>query len=279
MVANGDRQTAVARCAKGMGGVTVGFDVILLIVFFVSTILVVTVSIEGGYRLGRIAHSRSEEEKESPVSAIAGAVLALLAFILAFTFGIASNRFDARKELVRDDANKIRTAWLLSDFVPETDRAEVKGLIRKYLELRLAASQSGNVERLHRLLIQSEQIQDRLWTLVVKNAKNMEAAFLFIGSFTAMFGVQASRLAVGLQDRIPETVWGVLGALTILGMITMGYRTGIAGSKRTLAMPLLAIAFASVITLIASLDRPFGGLTRVSQQPLVDLLSSISQTR
>jgi hypothetical protein len=41
-----------------------------------------------------------------------------------------------------------------------------------------------------------------------------------------------------------------------------------------LATPLLAIAFASVIATIAALDRPIGGFT-VSQQPLVDLLSSM----
>ena len=40
-------------------------------------------------------------------------------------------------------------------------------------------------------------------------------------------------------------------------------------------MPLLAVAFASVIAIIGSLDRPSGGLINISQQPLVDLLSSI----
>jgi hypothetical protein len=58
-------------------------------------------------------------------------------------------------------------------------------------------------------------------------------------------------------------------------MTTVGYQAGIAGSKRTLAMPLLAIAFASVIALIDSLDSPVGGFTTVPQQPLIDLLSSI----
>ena len=98
-------------------------DAVPVVALFVATILIVMLSIEGGYRLGRMAHLRSEQEKESSVSTSAGAVLALLAFMLAFTFGIASNRFDARKELVREDANKIRTAWLQSDVLPEPDRS------------------------------------------------------------------------------------------------------------------------------------------------------------
>ena len=85
-------------------------------VIFAATVLVVMLAIEAGYRLGDVAHRRSEEEKESPVSAFAGAVLGLVAFMLAFTFSIVSNRYDARKELVRNEANAIGTAYLRTTF-------------------------------------------------------------------------------------------------------------------------------------------------------------------
>src|SRR6187549_2652216 len=99
----------------------------------------VALAIESGYRLGTAAHRRSEEEKESPVSAIAGSILGLLAFMLAFTFGIVSNRYDNRKELVREEANAIRTAYARSAFLPETDHSRATGLLRHYLDLRLNA--------------------------------------------------------------------------------------------------------------------------------------------
>jgi hypothetical protein len=250
---------------------------IFLIVFFFGTILFVMLSIEVGYRLGQIRQSR--EEKEAPVSAIAAAVLGLLAFILAFTFGIASARFEARKELVRDEANKIRSVWLLSDFLPEPDRSEAKGLIREYLEERVAVAQWRELERLQRAIARAERIQTRLWDIAVKDAQNTPlVAALYVGSLKDMFLVHASRIAVGLEARIPVAIWFALAILTFLGMATVGYQTGIAGSKRTLAMPLLAIAFASVIALIHTLDSPVGGFTIVPQQPLIDLLSSM-QTR
>lgn len=100
------------------------FDSIPIWLLFIGTVLVVIIFIEAGYRLGTIAHRRSEDEKESPISAVAGAVLALVAFMLAFTFGIASNHYDARKGLVREGANSIRTLCRRTDFLPEPDRAE-----------------------------------------------------------------------------------------------------------------------------------------------------------
>ena len=71
-------------------------DALFIGVLFAATILVVVAAIEGGFRLGRAIHQKSEDEKESPVSAIAGSILGLLAFILAFTFAIVSDRYDAR---------------------------------------------------------------------------------------------------------------------------------------------------------------------------------------
>jgi hypothetical protein len=250
-----------------------------IVALFVGTFLIVIVSSEVGFRLGGVAHRQSEDEKESPVSAIAGAVLALLAFILAFTFGIASDRFDARKQLVRDEANIIRTAWLRSDFLPEPDRAEAKSLIREYLDARVAFVQSADLERAQSVLAQSAEIQGRLWEMAVTNARkdmNSDVAALYIESLNEVFAVHASRVAVGLQARIPDGVWLVLAALTILGMMAVGYQAGIAGSKRTLAVTVLAVAFASVIAGIGALDNPKGGFNvSVSQQPLIDLLSSM----
>jgi hypothetical protein len=253
-------------------------DAVPILALFVSAILIVIISIEGGYRLGRIFHQRSKQEKESPVSAVAGAVLALVAFMLAFTFGIAANRFDARKELVREEANNVRIAWQRSDFLPEPDRDTAKSLLREYLVDRIGAVQSGESERIRDVLSRAEQIQGRLWDMAVADAhKDMNSNFatLYIEALNNLSAVHASRVAIGLQMRIPNGIWLTLATLTILGMIAVGYEVGISGSKRTLMMPLLAVAFASVITIIGSLDRPVGGFTTVSQQPLTDLLSSI----
>jgi hypothetical protein len=245
---------------------------------FAATILVVVIAIEGGYRLGRAIHRTSEDEKESPVSAIAGSVLGLLAFILAFTFAIVSDRYDARKALVREEANVIRTAFVRSDFLPETDRGEAAGLFRRYVDVRLAAVESHDIGEVHEAVAESVRIQRRLWDMAVVNARkdmNSDVAALYIDSLNQLSNIHASRVAVGLQARVPLGIWLVLYALVLLGMGAIGYQTAIAGSRRSWATAVLALSFSMVIALIAALDNPHSGYVTVSQQPLVDLRASM----
>jgi hypothetical protein len=249
---------------------------------FAGIIVIVLVSIEVGYLLGRYVHRRAADEKESPVAAIAGSILGLGAFLLAFTFGIVSNRYDAKKELVREEANAIRTAWLRSDFLPEPDRAETRLLIRQYLDARLAFAQSGDLDpnRVKDLLTQADEDQARLWELAVANARkdmNSDVAALYIESLNELFAIHALRVVQGFEARIPIQIWIMLLALTSLGMIAVGYQTGIAGSKRSMVRPFLALAFALVMALIADLDRPSGGYIRVPQQPLIDVQTWMSR--
>ena len=86
-----------------------------------------------------------DEEKEAPIGGVAGAGLGLLAFILAFTFGIVSDRYDSRKELVREDAIAVRTAHKRAEFLPETERREARSLLREYLDRRIAFAQGGSL--------------------------------------------------------------------------------------------------------------------------------------
>ena len=256
------------------------FDSVPVWAFFFGTIFVVLASTEAGYRLGKISNRRSDGEKEAPVSGVSGAILGLTAFMLAFSFGIVAERYDARKALVRADANAIRTAYQRADFLPETSRAEARGLLGKYLDLRVAFAQGNSIEpqRVHTLLVETDGIQRRLWAIAVANAErdmDSDVGALYVESLNNVFEVNASRVAIGLQARVPVGVWLVLYGLMILGMMSIGYHAGILGSKWSRATLILALSFAMVISVIALLDRP-GGYVRVTQQPLVDLQSFIA---
>lgn len=215
-----------------------------------------------------------------------GSVLGLTAFILAFTFGIVFDRYDARKGLVRDEANAIGAAYLRADFLSEPDRTETRQLFRDYLDMRLDFAQSvtkedRTSEEFARSSSGIKQMQDRFWVVAVANARvdlHSEVAALYIESLNEVFDIHALRVAVGIQARIPGVIWFMLFGITILGMLGIGYQGGISASTRSLVQPILAVSFALVITLIASLDRTNTSLIRVSQQPLIDLRESIEES-
>lgn len=258
-------------------------DAFPLWVIFLGAVIGILLCIEAGYRTGRAIHRRREAEKEASVSGIAGSVLGLVAFMLAFTFGIVAERHSSRKGLVREEANAIRTAWQRTDFLPGADRAEAVALMKEYLVLRLEAVRlirdgEKDIEHMDRLRTDSERIQRRLWEMAAANARqdmDSDVAALYLQSLNQVTELHATRVAVGLQQRIPTPIWVVLCSLTVCGMAAMGYQTGITGAEESWARTLLAIAFSLVVSLIVSLDRPGGGVLKVSQQPLIDLRDSM----
>jgi hypothetical protein len=248
---------------------------------FALTIVVIMLTIEAGYRLTQALHRGPQEEKDSPISAITGTILGLAAFMLAFTFGIVSERHDSKKGLVREEAIALRAAWQRADFLPETDRPEAKALLRQYVDDRVKFAQAGSTEpeSMKRFLSGAQRIQDRLWDMAVTNARkdmNSDVAALYIDSLNEVNGLHASRVAVAIQARIPGEIWFVLSLIVVLGMLSMGYQMGIAESKRSVVQVILALSFALVFALIASLDRPDSGVVKVTQQPLIDLLDAIA---
>jgi hypothetical protein len=242
---------------------------------FWAIVALVLVSIEAGHRLGVYRRGRSEREKDAPVGAMVGSTLGLLAFMLAFTFGMASSRYDTRKSLVLDEANAIGTTYLRAAMLPERS-GEVRALLRRYVDVRLEAVQSGNAADGIR---QSEELQGQLWShAVTVGQQHPESivAGLFVQSLNEVIDLHAKRVTAGLRNRIPAAIWFGLFVLAVLSLASMGYHGGLVGAGRSLAAIAVALAFSAVIALIADLDRPREGFLQVSQQALADVRASMT---
>lgn len=250
-------------------------DALPLWALFISILLVVLVSVEFGYRLGKYRRSRHEQEKEAPLGTMVGATLGLLAFILAFTFGLAAARFDTRRQLLLDEANAIGTTYLRAGMLPERGE-EVRRLLRDYVSARLEAVQPGKLAEGMR---RSENIQQQVWTeaeTVAEKSPNSIVVGLFVQSLNQMIDLHASRMQAGLRSRIPGAIWLGLFAVAAFSLSAMGYFEGLTGTRRSLAVIAVAVAFSIVIELIADLDRPQEGVLKVSQQALLDVQRSMN---
>ena len=249
-------------------------DALPLWALFIGILLVVLFSVEFGYRLGKYRRGHHETEKEAPLGTMVGATLGLLAFILAFTFGLAANRFDNRRQVLLDEANAIGTTYLRAGMLPESGE-QIRGLLREYVSVRLNAVRSQNLaEGIRR----SEDIQQKVWTeaeTVGNKNPNSIVVGLFIQSLNEMIDLHAKRVQAGVRSRIPGAIWLGLFAVACLSFATMGYHAGLSGTRRSLAILAVAVTFSVVIELIADLDRPLEGVLRVSQQALLDVQQSM----
>lgn len=249
-------------------------DQIPLWCFFLIATVVGLLALEGGYRFGRWRHARQSEEKEAPVAAMVASLLGLLAFMLAFTFGMAAARFDARRTAVLEEANSIGTTYLRTRLLPEPERTETADLLRKYTELRVQYIVSGRVSE---LMTRSEEFHGQLWLRGVAAAEKVPTPItgLFLQSLNETIDMHAKRVFVSLRSRLPVTIWGALFSLMLLGMGSVGYQAGLSATRRSPEMPILTLAFAGILFLIVDLDRAHEGLLRVSQQPLIDTLKTM----
>jgi hypothetical protein len=248
-----------------------------LLIFYIITASAVFLSIMFGFSLGSFIRSRSKNIKEVKLGSIIGAMLGLLAFILAFTFGTVTSRYDAKKQLLLDEVNAIGTAFLRTDFLAESDRTEAKRLLKKYVDMRVDVLKDP--AKLPQIILESEEIQTQLWSQVssVQNKETDQILLgLYIQSLNEVIDLQTKRVTVGLQYRIPEIIWTTLYFLTILTMLAVGYEFGREGASNILISFLLALAFSAIIVLIADLDRGVSGTIQVSQRPLIELQQKLN---
>ena len=243
---------------------------------FLGTLLLVLAAVEGGYRWARQRQRNRELEKEAPVGAMVGATLGLLAFLLAFTFGIAADAFHARKVALVQEVNAIRMAYVLAGAIPEAQRSEVRTILREYVDerVRWASGQQDEPGQ------SAWDLLDRLGKAAAAvGAQNPGGADVFLGYAGRIVELQQERLMVRERSRIPGAYWIVLYMVAILALAAVGYHGGVAGTSRSPVMLAVAIAFSSVIMVIADLDRPGQGFINVSQQPMVDLRAMLATSK
>jgi hypothetical protein len=243
---------------------------------YCGTVLLLLAGNEMGFRLGIWRRKHMPEGEKTPATAIMGSTLGLLAFMLAFTFGMSGSRFDARKQLVLDEASAVLRAYQRAQFLPEPPRSECLRLLREYVELRLLAR--GSMSEMQDRLIRSEAIQDALWkqaaTLADKPGPTLN---IFVQSLSELTDLQMKRVRAAVWNRIPPTIVLTLYGIAVLALTAMGYGAGLSESRTTVPSVMLILTFSAIIVLIVDLERPRQQLFEVSQQPMADVGRRIQQ--
>jgi len=239
---------------------------------FLIPLLVVLTPIFIGQRYGIYRSKKLEDMQHTPVGTVVGATFGLLAFMLAFTFQIVANRYDARKELLVDEVTNIRTIYLRAGLIPEPFRSDTKKLLVEYVDLRVQLA--NDPSKLGFTMARSQQILDRFWSYSEKlgeQDRSSENYALFISSVNDLVDNYNQRITMSLEFRIPVAILWTLFIISFFSMLALGYQFGISGKGSFRINLLLGIIFAVVMFLILALDRPETGLAKLNQKPMLTL--------
>jgi len=251
----------------------------------VAIILVLVVFIEVGFRFGVAHRPQSMKTQTAQVRAIMGAILGLLAFMLAFTFSTAQRHYETRVQNMVEEARIAGTAFLQADFLDEGVKIRVKALLHQYisdrLELHRMIKQNRKPEVIA-LISKAEDMQRKLWSLSVgmefesRNAVDPKArSDAFMLAVVGLIDIHNLRLHAALMNRIPVMVWLILFFTAIMSMLVMGYQAGLTGKRTPIATVSLAVVFSAVMILITDLDRPLMSMFEINNQVMINLQSKM----
>ncbi|ULQ55566.1 hypothetical protein KJS94_13015 [Flavihumibacter rivuli] len=260
----------------------------LVVFFFLPTwaislalIVLMLTAIYAGFRIGSYRRNRSPKPVEdtgsgSQVSALFG----LSAFILGFTFSMASARYESRRSIMVDEVNNIGTAYLRTDLYPDSIGRKMKGLFRDYVDERINYWENSRRDTalMNASINRSNKIAMEIWKMVMDYSRQPNG-FVPTSQMTpamnAVIDIVTKRNQTYLNI-VPEIIVGMLFMLTICSAFLSGYSNKGTGVDWTVAIG-FSLLSSLVIYITLDLDRSKRGVITLKEQHqlMVDFRKSI----
>jgi len=240
--------------------------------FFLFANLVLALTLLGAM-LALQRYGRSLARRIDPVSddgrdarTAQAAVFGLLGLLLAFTFSGALQRFDDRRQLVREETNAIGTAWYRIDLLPAARQPEMRGLFRQYLDTRIQTYRNITDEAAMRAsLAKAEQQQRQIWGVAIAGAEEtgkIPAYTILLPALNEMFDITTTRVAA-TEMHPPAVVYGMIVVLAFVGAVFSGYGLGGAQERSWVHRWAFPLAMATAVFVIIDMEYPRLGLIRM----------------
>jgi hypothetical protein len=223
----------------------------------------------------RKRHPLLEEDVHRDLDVIVAATLTLLALIVGFSFSMAIDRYDQRKNYEEAEANTIGTEYLRAGLLPADDGTRVRALLRDYLNQRISFYETRDGHELEQINAYTAQLEAELWSAVQAPAvaQPIPTAVLAASGMNDVLDSQGYTQAAW-WNRIPIEAWALMVAIAICSNALVGY-----GARRPKARMLYYLVLPLVLSiaffLIADIDSPRRGAIRVHPENLINLAQSL----
>jgi hypothetical protein len=202
------------------------------------------------------------------------AVLGLLALLMAFTFALAIDRFETRRERVLEEANAIGTIYLRVQLLEEPHRTRLSRLLVDYTDNRLAIGKASPASAARMLPANDQKLVD-LWSATVAAFPIADAGLsnAVLSGMNNLIDMDAARKAARMA-RVPTDVFFVLFVYLIVTAGVLGYIFVGQGGRVVAAFWLILLTL--FLLLVFDIDRPNSGRIRESQAAMEQLRASMA---
>ena len=241
-------------------------------------LVVLIVAAQLGYAVRQLMRRKGMDEPSSDgFGYLLSAALALLGLLIAFTFGEAAERFDARRLLVVDEANAIGTTYLRIQAMDDVPKAALSQLMVQYARTREGFFAAGeDLAAVRKAEARTDDLQNRIWTATVAVVRANPTATInpsVLQTTNDMFDLAASRYAA-MEARMPITVLRTLLVYVVIAAALIGYGLGQGRRQIVISVTLFAV-LSLAFCLILDIDRPRAGTVTVSQAPMDRAVASL----
>jgi hypothetical protein len=235
---------------------------------------------ELGRRIGLGELARHPDAARAGVGVVEGAVFALLALLMGFSFAAAASRFDERRQLIGREAVAIGTAWLRIDLLPDESQPAIRDGFRHYLDARLAAYRAlPDDEAWEAQLAVAARAQHDIWTRTVAAASGPggdRARVLIIPSLNEMFALAQTRI-LARRAHPPAAIYVLLVVAALVAALFAGYTMANGQTRNWAYMLGFAATTALTVYVIIEIEFPRVGFVRVDSydRGLVEVRASM----
>jgi hypothetical protein len=227
---------------------------------FLATLLVLACAAYlGDYARRRFVALKGDDRAD--FGDVLAASLTLLGLLIGFTFSMAVSRYDQRKTYEEAEANAIGTAWVRADLLPAPQAAQMRSLLKLYLDQRIRFYTLSHALELAQTGAETAALQANLWSMArnAATAQPTPVIALALAGMNDVFNAQGFTEAAW-RNRIPAAAWTLMAAVAFCCNLLLGFHARRSGALLFLISPvIIAIAF----FLIADIDSPRGGVIRV----------------
>jgi MFS family permease len=224
-----------------------------------------------------LRHRRSapEDAASDQEGYILTAVSGLLALLIGFTFSMAIDRFDQRRDRVLQDAQAIQSAYLKAQILADPYRTQISKLLVEYTDNRIELGEAKPGREADALLAKNEQFLTELWATTVAvfpTIRSFDFSSSFVDAMSDVIQLDIARKE-GRRAHVPARVYAILFVYEFVAAAVFGYV--LSGRRGREIAGFLLLLFAMSMLLVIDLDRPATGRINESQDAMIMLSRSL----